>query len=86
MIDANTTSVLNATNVGVNLNGTNANQFVSFFGASSGNNPNRVDAAFTYNPSTNTMSGINYSAHLHLIVLKFQGVSTFTGIWMLKDS
>ena len=46
-IDANSTSVLNATNVGVNLNGTNANQFVSFFGASSGNNPNRVDAAFT---------------------------------------
>ena len=66
-INANSTSVLNAVNVGVNLNGTNANQFVSFFGANSGNQPNRVDAAFTYNPSTNTMSGINYS-----------GTSTFT--------
>ena len=52
-IDANTTSVLNATNVGVNLNSGNANQFISFFGANSGNQPNRVDAAFTYNPSTN---------------------------------
>ena len=50
-INANSTSVLNAVNVGVNLNGTNANQFVSFFGANSGNQPNRVDAAFTYNPS-----------------------------------
>jgi len=66
-INANSTSVLNAINVGVNLNSTNANQFVSFFGSNSGNNPNRVDAAFTYNPSTNTMSGINYS-----------GTSTFT--------
>ena len=44
-INANSTSVLNAVNVGVNLNSTNANQFVSFFGASSGNNPNRVDVA-----------------------------------------
>ena len=77
-INANSTSVLNAVNVGVNLNGTNANQFVSFFGANSGNQPNRVDAAFTYNPSTNTMSGINYS-----------GTSTFTntkvtGILLLR--
>ena len=78
-IDANTTSVLNATNVGVNLNGTNANQFVSFFGTSSGNNPNRVDAAFTYNPSTNTMSGINYSGTSTFNRLTVSGVSTFTG-------
>ena len=46
-IDANTTSVLNATNVGVNVNSTNASHFISFFGASSGNNPNRVDADLT---------------------------------------
>ena len=78
-IDANTTSVLNATNVGVNVNGTNANQFVSFFGTSSGNNPNRVDAAFTYNPSTNTMSGINYSGTSTFNRLTVSGVSTFTG-------
>ena len=66
-IDANTTSVANSINVGVNVDSTDADQFVSFFGANSGNQPNRVDAAFTYNPSTNTMSGINYS-----------GTSTFT--------
>ena len=75
-IDANTTSVLNATNVGVNLNGTNANQFVSFFGTSSGNNPNRVDAAFTYNPSTNTMSGINYSGTSTFTNSKVTGIAT----------
>jgi len=75
-IDANTTSVLNATNVGVNLNGTNSNQFVSFFGASSGNNPNRVDAAFTYNPSTNTMSGINYSGTSTFNNTKVTGIAT----------
>ena len=75
-IDANTTSVLNAINVGVNLNGTNANQFVSFFGANSGNNPNRVDAAFTYNPSTNTMSGINYSGTSTFNNTKVTGIAT----------
>ena len=55
-IDANTTSVNNSINVGVNVDGTNANQFVSFFGANSGNQPNRVDNDFTYNPSTNTLT------------------------------
>ena len=54
-IDANTTSVNNSINVGVNVNSTNADQFVSFFGASSGNQPNRVDTDFTYNPSTNLL-------------------------------
>ena len=75
-IDANTTSVLNATNVGVNLNGTNANQFISFFGSNSGNQPNRVDAAFTYNPSTNTMSGINYSGTSTFTNTKVTGIAT----------
>ena len=55
-IDANTTSVANSINVGVNVNGDNTNQFVSFFGANSGNQPNRVDNDFTYNPSTNTLT------------------------------
>ena len=68
-INANTTSVANSTNVGVNVNGDNSDQFISFFGVSSGNQPNRVDADFTYNPSTNTMSGINYS-----------GTSTFNDV------
>ena len=55
-IDANTTSVNNSINVGVNLDSTDADQFVSFFGANSGNRPNRVDNDFTYNPSTNTLT------------------------------
>ena len=42
--------------MGVNLDSTNADQFISFFGASSGNQPNRVDSDFTYNPSTNTLT------------------------------
>ena len=54
-IDANTTSVANSINVGVNLDSTNSDQFVSFFGANSGNQPNRVDSDFTYNPSTNLL-------------------------------
>ena len=68
-INANTTSVLNAVNVGVNLNSSGADHFVSFFGATSGNQPNRVGAQFTYNPATNTMSGINHA-----------GTSTFNNI------
>lgn len=55
-IDANTTSVNNSINVGVNVDSTAADQFVSFFGANSGNQPNRVDNDFTYNPSTNTLT------------------------------
>ena len=54
-IDADTTSVANSVNVGVNLDGTDADQFVSFFGANSGNNPNRVDNDFTYNPRTKNL-------------------------------
>ena len=75
-VNANTTSVLNAINVGVNLNSTNADQFVSFFGASSNNQPNRVNAAFTYNPSTNTMSGINYSGTSTFTNTKVTGIAT----------
>ena len=54
-IDADTTSVNNSINVGVNVDSTNADQFVSFFGANSGNQPNRVDNDFKYNPSTNLL-------------------------------
>ena len=75
-VAANATSVANAISVGVNLNGTNANQFISFFGANSGNQPNRVDAAFTYNPSTNTMSGINYSGTSTFNNANITGVTT----------
>ena len=58
-IDASTTSVANANNVGTNANSTNADQFITFVGASSGNNPIRVNSNIKYNPSSNTLSAIN---------------------------
>ena len=90
-IDANTTSVANSINVGVNLDGTNADQFVSFFGANSGNNPNRVDNDFTYNPSTNTLkvgniidSSGNASAFVTgMIILWYGDTSNIPGGWVL---
>ena len=60
-IDANTTSVANANNVGTNLNSTDADQFVTFVGASSGNNPIRVDAGIKYNPSTNRLTAGSFA-------------------------
>ena len=92
-IDANTTSVNNSINVGVNLDGTDADQFVSFFGANSGNNPNRVDNDFTYNPSTNTLkvgniidSSGNASAFVAgMIILWYGDTSNIPGGWVLCD-
>jgi len=55
-IDASTTSVANANNVGINLNSTDADQFVTFVGSSSGNNPIRVDAGLKYNPNSNVLT------------------------------
>jgi len=60
-IDANTTSVANSINVGTNLDSTNADQFVTFVGSSSGNNPIRVDAGIKYNPSTNRLTAGSYA-------------------------
>ena len=90
-IDADTTSVANSVNVGVNLDGTDADQFVSFFGANSGNNPNRVDNDFTYNPSTNTLkvgniidSSGNASAFVTgMIILWYGDTSNIPGGWVL---
>ena len=55
-IAANTTNVNSATNVGTNLDSTAAEQWVAFIGASSGNNPVRIDNDLRYNPNTNTLS------------------------------
>ena len=90
-IDADTTSVANSVNVGVNLNSTDADQFVSFFGANSGNQPNRVDDDFTYNPSTNTLkvgnivdSSGNASAFVTgMIILWYGDTSNIPGGWVL---
>ena len=60
-IDANTTSVANSINVGTNLNSTNADQFVTFVGSSSGNNPIRVDTDLKYNPSTNRLTAGSFA-------------------------
>ena len=53
-IDANTTSVANANNVGTNANSTNASQYITFVSADSGNNPIRVDSELRYNPNANS--------------------------------
>ena len=60
-IDANTTSVANSINVGTNLNSTDADQFVTFVGSSSGNNPIRVDNELKYNPSTNRLTAGSFA-------------------------
>ncbi len=60
-IDASTTSVANANNVGTNLNSTNADQFITFVENSSGNNPIRVDAGIKYNPSTNRLTAGSFA-------------------------
>lgn len=68
-INTSDANVGSATSVGTNLNSNNSNQFLTFVESSSGNNPVRVDTNLTYNPSTNTMSGITYS-----------GTSTFNNL------
>ena len=78
-IDASTTSVANANNVGVNVNSTNADQFITFVGASSGNNPIRVDTDLKYNPSTNTLSAINIAGSSTAVNLNVTGDLTVGG-------
>ena len=55
-IDANTTNVNSASNIGVNEDGTDAEQWLTFVGAKSGNNPIRADDDLRYNPSTNILT------------------------------
>jgi len=55
-INSNTTNVNSASNIGVNENSTDAEQWLTFVGAKSGNNPIRVDDDLRYNPSTNVLS------------------------------
>ena len=69
-IAPSTTSVANASNVGTNLDATDATQYVVFLGATSGNNPCRVDSQLTYNPSDDELGVSNLTA---------SGVSGFAG-------
>ena len=78
-IDASTTSVANANNVGTNANSTNADQFITFVGASSGNNPIRVNTNFKYNPSSNTLSQINISGTSTVVNLQTTGYLRLNG-------
>ena len=82
-IDASTTSVANANNVGTNANSTNADQFITFVSASSGNNPIRVNSNIKYNPSTNTLSQINIAGSSTAVNLNVTGDLTVGG--QLKD-
>jgi len=78
-IDASTTSVANANNVGTNSNSTNADQFITFVSASSGNNPIRVNSNIKYNPSTNTLSAINIAGSSTAVNLNVTGNLTVGG-------
>ena len=60
-INTSDTNVGSASNVGTNTNATNAEQFVTFVGSSSGNNPIRVDAGIKYNPSTNRLTAGSFA-------------------------
>ena len=60
-INTSDTNVGSASNVGTNADATNAEQFVTFVGASSGNNPIRIDAGIKYNPSTNRLTAGSYA-------------------------
>ena len=82
-IDASTTSVANANNVGTNSNSTNADQFITFVDRSSGNNPIRVNSNIKYNPSTNTLSQINIAGSSTAVNLNVTGDLTVGG--KLKD-
>ena len=60
-INTSDTNVGSASNVGTNADATNAEQFVTFVGANSGNNPIRIDAGIKYNPSTNRLTVGSYA-------------------------
>ena len=80
-IDASTTSVANANNVGTNVNSTNADQFVTFVENNSGNNPIRVDAGLKYNPSTNRLTAGSFAGDgANLTNVSSAEVYGFTGI------
>tara|TARA_B100002019_G_C21257983_1_gene595044 strand:- start:721 stop:1695 length:975 start_codon:yes stop_codon:yes gene_type:complete len=55
-INTSDANVGSASNVGTNENATDADQYVTFVAAKTGNNPIRVDEGIKYNPSTNVLT------------------------------
>ena len=82
-IDASSTSVANANNVGTNVNATNADQFVTFVENSSGNNPIRVDEGIKYNQSTNRLTAGSFagdgSALTGIVAIPSGGIILWSG-------
>ena len=82
-IDASSTSVANANNVGTNVNATNAEQFITFVENSSGNNPIRVDAGIKYNPNTNRLTAGSFagdgSALTGIVAIPSGGIILWSG-------
>ena len=50
-------SATNATNVGITANSTNADNYLTFVSATSGNLPELVNSSITCNPSTGAITG-----------------------------
>ena len=66
-INTSDANVGSATNVGVNANNTNANQWLTFVGASSSNNPIRVNDTIRVNPGTSSIGiGVVPDTQLHI--------------------
>ena len=74
-IAADEGNTASASNIGVNEDGTDAEQWLAFVGAKSGNNPIRADDDLRYNPSTNILSvkGITLPADDQKITLGEEG-------------
>lgn len=66
-INTSDANVGSATNVGVNANSTDADQWLTFVGANSSNNPIRVNDTIRVNPSTSSIGvGVAPSTQLHI--------------------
>ena len=66
-INTSDANVGSATNVGVNANSTDTDQWLTFVGANSSNNPIRVNDTIRVNPSTSSIGvGVAPSTQLHI--------------------
>ena len=66
-INTSEANVGSATNVGVNANSSNANQWLTFVGSNSSNQPIRVNDTIRVNPSTSSIGvGVAPSTQLHI--------------------